>query len=598
MSTAVAYYRYSSHRQGEQSIEGQAKHAKDWASKHGCALVKEYADRAISGRSDDRAQFQLMLHELEKIKPDYLILWKVDRMGRNKEEIAYNKYRCKKAGVKVAYVAEEIPDTPEGVILESVLEGFAEYYSLQMAQNIRRGQRNAAEKCQVIGGRRILGYKTGANKQYEIDEDGAAIVRDIFKRYLAGESQTEIVNALNASGHRTLRGQTFTINSIRSLLKNEKYTGVYIWKDQIRVEGGMPAIIDHETWEKAQKLMRTNKKAPAAKETADYILTDKLFCGHCGGPMSGISGKSHTGAIHRYYTCSNRHRKRNASGCKKKNIRKEWIEETVLRHTHYLLHKEGVLEHIAHRCWEIYSNAANDTSYVDALKADLKETQTALDNLMKALEAGIFSASTKERLDQLEEKKQQLTEAIAEESSLSTLKLTEDHILYYLCKMREIPFDDPGGRQKLIDTFVNAIYVYDDKITLCYNYSGEDARVTLAELDTADVDSGFVPSALSSTKKKPPNRVVFLFSGYLVREAIRFEGKDPQVRSTAATKLRQHPKGADLQTHGGGKAAEVFLYRPPKRNHPTGWFFFLVWTVSGTRKDHASACVFCVAILF
>ena len=164
--------------------------------------------------------------------------------------------------------------------------------------------------------------------------------------------------------------------------------------------------------------------------------------------------------------------------------------------------------------------------------------------------------------------------------------------------MREIPFDDPGGRQKLIDTFVNAIYVYDDKITLCYNYSGEDARVTLAELDTADVDSGFVPSALSSTKKKPPNRVVFLFSGYLVREAIRFEGKDPQVRSTAATKLRQHPKGADLQTHGGGKAAEVFLYRPPKRNHPTGWFFFLVWTVSGTRKDHASACVFCVAILF
>lgn len=501
MATAVAYYRYSSHRQGEQSIEGQAKHAKDWAAKHGCTLVKEYADRAVSGRSDDRAQFQLMLRELEKIRPDYLILWKVDRMGRNKEEIAYNKYRCKKAGVKVAYVAEEIPNTPEGVILESVLEGFAEYYSLQMAQNIRRGQRNAAEKCQVVGGRRMLGYKTGANKQHEIDEAEAAVVRQIFKWYLDGKSQSEIVKELNASGHRTVRGHTFTVNSLRTLLKNEKYTGVYIFSDQVRIEGGMPVIIDRDTWEKAQKLMQTNKRAPAARETADYILTDKLFCGHCGGPMSGISGKSRNGSIHRYYTCSSRHHKRNTSTCKKKNVRKEWIEETVLRHTYYLLNKEGLLEQIAHRCWEIYSKAADDTSYIDALKADLKETQTALDNLMKALEAGIFSASTKERLDQLEEKKLQLMEAIAEESSLSTLKLTEEHILFYLCKMREIPHDDPEGRQKLIDTFINAIYVYDDKITLCYNYSGDDARVTLAELDAAEAEDRFVPSALSSTKK-------------------------------------------------------------------------------------------------
>ena len=90
LKPAVAYYRYSSHRQGEQSIEGQAREAQLWAASHGYTIVKEYADRAMTGMNDDREQFQLMLRELERLHPEVLILWKVDRMGRNKEEIAFN----------------------------------------------------------------------------------------------------------------------------------------------------------------------------------------------------------------------------------------------------------------------------------------------------------------------------------------------------------------------------------------------------------------------------------------------------------------------------------------------------------------------------
>ncbi len=442
---AIIYARYSSHRQGEQSIEGQITAARGWAEQHNCKIVKTYADRAVSGRTDDRVEFQLMLRELEKIRPNYLILWKIDRMGRNKEEIAYNKYRCKKAGVKVVYVAEDIPSTPEGVILESVLEGMAEYYSVQLAQNIRRGQRVAAEKCQFVGGPRMLGYVTGPDKRYVIDPDGAAIVRQIFSRYVAGESQAEIIRSLNSQGARTTKGSTFTVNSLRTLLKNEKYTGVYIFNGgEIRVEGGIPAIIDHATWEKAQKLMIKNQRAPAKRwEKANYLLTDKLFCGSCGGPMSGISGTSRNGEKHSYYTCSNRHRKTGGNGCKKKNVRKNWIEGIVLRYTKYILSDNELLEYIADKCYDAYAADKADTSYIDSLRASLKETTMALNNLLRALEAGIFNSTTKSRMDELENQKKQIEESIEIARVDAKLRLTRDDILYVLHKFRELDYDNP-----------------------------------------------------------------------------------------------------------------------------------------------------------
>jgi DNA invertase Pin-like site-specific DNA recombinase len=500
METAVAYYRYSpGGRQGEQSIEGQAAEAHRWASENNVQIVREYADRKISGRSDDRAEFQQMLRELDKIRPTYLILWKLDRFGRNREEIAFNKHKVKKAGAKLVYVAEAIPDTPEGVILESVMEGMAEYYSLQLSQNIRRGQKVAASKCLALGGHGIIGYRAGKDKQYEIDPETAPVVKEIFQRYVAGESQAQIVRWLNASGRRTSRNAPFTVNSIRTLLKNEKYTGIYIWKNEVRIEGGMPAIIDHETWEKAQKRMITNKAAPARKDVKmDFMLTGKLFCGHCGGPMSGVSGTSRNGVPHYYYTCSMKHKKSGGNGCKKKNVRKDWIEGLVLRHIRYLLEKEGFLEAIADKCYAVYAAERDDTSYVDSLRADLRDVQTSLSNLLKAIEAGIFSKTTAARMEELEAQKQQLEDEIKLSEVGSKLALTRDHILYFLLKFRDLDLNEPKSRQRLFDTFVNSIFVYDDKVVITFNYSGDDRQITLKELDTV-ADESFVSPALSST---------------------------------------------------------------------------------------------------
>lgn len=289
---AVVYARYSSHSQGEQSIEGQLSNARDYAAAHGYTIVHEYVDRAKSGRTDNRAEFQQMLKDTAKRQFSVIILWKVDRFGRNREEIAINKMKCRKNGVRVEYVAETIPDSPEGVILESVLEGFAEYYSLQLSQNIRRGRAESAEKCQSLGGNRPLGYKTGPDKKFVIDENTAPTVKMIFTMYADGKTVTEIVDKLNEMGLRTLRGGPFTKNSLHSILKNKKYIGVYEYQGR-EIKDGVPRIIEDDVFNKVQEMLKINKRAPAKTwSRADYILTDKLFCGKCGALMFGESGTS------------------------------------------------------------------------------------------------------------------------------------------------------------------------------------------------------------------------------------------------------------------------------------------------------------------
>ena len=496
---AVVYARYSSHRQGEQSIEGQLAEAYKYAAAHGLTIIKEYCDRAMTGRNDNREQFQEMLKDTAKKQFDTIILWKIDRFGRNREEIAFNKYRCKKNGVKVVYVAESIPDSPEGVILESVLEGMAEYYSLQLSQNILRGQRASAEKCQSTGGNRPLGYKTDpATKKFVIDPETAPTVRLVFDMYAKGSTVTEIVNELNNRGLRTLRGGKFTKNSLHSMLKNEKYIGIYTYKDDLRIEGGVPAIIDVETFAKVQEMLKVNKRAPAHTwSRADSILTDKLFCGHCGANMVGESGTSKTGAKHNYYICTKRKRERT---CHKKAVRQEWIEGIVLNAVVDLLKDEGLLEFIADGVFAYYQEQNADNDLADALKRKMAEVERATANIIKAIEAGIFNDATKKRMDELDAQRAEIEAELSHLELVRSWHLTRDHILFFLYEMRDKNIEDPECQKQLVQTFVNAVFVYDDKVTITFKYSGDKRTVTLAEVDSLGTEGAeFVCRALCST---------------------------------------------------------------------------------------------------
>lgn len=491
---AVVYARFSSHRQGEQSIEGQVAEAERFAKAHDLTIIHVYANRAQTGRNDNREQFQQMLADAAKHAFDALIVWKTDRIGRNKEEIALNKYHLKKNGVKIFYVAEAIPDTPEGIILEAVIEGMAAYYSEQLSQNIKRGQRASAAKAQSIGGNRPLGYLTGSNKKFIIDPETAPTVKLVFDLYAKGQTIAQIVRHLNEQGRRTLKGKPFTQNSLRTMLKNEKYIGIYKYKDEVRLEGAIPPIVDVETFYKVQELLKYNQKAAAHKYSkVDYLLTEKLFCGKCGAMMVGVSGTAKSGTKHHYYYCANQRKKL----CKKKSVRKGWIECIVLDYVIKLIQNADLLEHIAENTYQYYLAQNTDTSYTKSLQKALSDTEKSIGNLLKAIEAGILNESTKARMDELESQKDELRAALASAKLKEDLSLKKEHILFFLKQFTNMDFTDIDCQKRLIKLFVNSIFVYDDKIVLTFNYSGDNRTITLKEID-AGLEKGVqLPRSLS-----------------------------------------------------------------------------------------------------
>ncbi len=502
---AVVYARYSSHSQGEQSIEGQLSEAKKYAAAHGYTIVHEYIDRAKTGRTDNRGEFQRMLRDTAKKQFSVVIVWKVDRFGRNREEIAINKMRCRKNGVRVEYVAETIPQTPEGVILESVLEGFAEYYSLQLSQNIRRGRAESAEKCQSLGGAHPLGYTVGADKKYAIDEATAPTVRMIYTMYADGKTVTQIVKELNRLGLRTRYGKPFTNNSLGTILKNKKYIGIYEFEGR-EVADGIPRIISDDLFYKVQAMLKINQRAPVRTWSyTEYLLSDKIFCGKCGAPMFGECGTSGTGARHTYYNCSN---KKRFHACTKKAVRQADIEETVIRATLALLHDDDLLNQIIEHTWEYYLQQDNRQEELKRLQKLLGQTDTAISNLIRAIEVGILTEETKARMDELTQQKADLKASIADQQIANGYRLQKSHIEYYLKNLRNGDASNREVQKKLIQTFVNAVFVFDDHLKLTYNFSGDKSTVTLQDLKDSESGEKFAYRALCSTNLNTPQKIL------------------------------------------------------------------------------------------
>ena len=496
---AVVYARYSSHSQGEQSIEGQLAAAKTYAEARGYTIVREYIDRAVSGRTDNRDEFQKMLSDCAKKQFQVIIVWKVDRFGRNREEITFNKYRAKKHGVRVEYVAENLPDSPEGVILESVLEGMAEYYSLQLSQNIRRGCRENAKKCKYTGGRIPLGYTLDSDKHFAVNPDTAPLVRRIYKMYAEGQTITEIITALNADGLHTSEGKPFTKNSLRTILSNEKYIGIYDFKDgEIRIENGVPAIVDKDTFYRVQELLKINHRAPAAKWTrTTYLLTNKLFCGSCGGMMVGESGINRFHQKYNYYICANH--KKNKS-CSRKAIRQDWIEPYILEEITKLLMNDELIEYITENVWQYYLAQDKRIERLKGLQAQLAEVEKALGNLVKAIEAGLpITDITKNRISELDDQRSALNASITAIELNDGFHLTKEHIQYFLEQFRNLDYKDRKVQQRLIDVFVNSIYITDDELTLNFNFGGDNSQIKFTDFKSLRDSGVFVCDALSST---------------------------------------------------------------------------------------------------
>ena len=312
--TGVIYARYSSDNQREESIEGQLRECKVFAEKNGIDIVCTYIDRALSAKTDNRPDFQKMIKDSAKKQFDCVIVWKLDRFARNRYDSAHYKALLRKNGVRVLSATEAISQGAEGIILESVLEGMAEYYSAELAEKVIRGQTENALSCRFNGGTIPIGYKINKDRKFEIDNETAPYVLSAFKMYEDGMTMQEIADDLNVKGLRNNRGTKLNINGISTMLSNRRYMGEYYYRD-IVIPDGIPAIVPKDLFLRVQERIAKNKNSPARyRADEQYILSTKLYCGKCMTFMVGESGTARNKITYRYYKCLSAKRKR---GCDK-----------------------------------------------------------------------------------------------------------------------------------------------------------------------------------------------------------------------------------------------------------------------------------------
>lgn len=467
---AVIYARYSSTGQTEQSIEGQLRDCYKVAEELGLTIVKEYIDRAMTGKNDNRPNFRRMINDSAFGTFDVIITWKMDRFARNRTDSALYKKILKDNGVKVIYAAEKIPEGNEGVILESVLEGLAEYFSLDLAQKTIRGKKESIRKGKHVGGSVLYGYKIDTSKYYMIDEAAAPIIRKIFNDYVSGMKATDVAKNLNLAGIKTKVGDDWTRYKIGKVLRNKKYMGEYESFD-IQCETPIPAIVDKETFEAAQQLLAKNKKLGGRnKSRYKYQLSGKVKCGQCGSAMcgnyAGINKKNKT--VRCYYTCQG---KKEHRGCTAKAIYREKVEKIVLDNTMEIILKDDFIEMIATKIIELNQFEDESTGLINAFEIELADIKTKIDNIMTAIEEGVASKRMTDRITELESREQELQQQIEfERLKICNSLLSKEQIVYWLELFKDGDIHSTEFCDKLIDLFINKVVVFSDRVEIHYNY--------------------------------------------------------------------------------------------------------------------------------
>ena len=492
MKRAIAYARFSSDLQREESIEAQTRAIQQYCDANGFVLLTVFADRGISGTSDKRPEFQKMISTATKGDVDAVIVHKLDRFARNRYDSAFYKNILKKNNVKLISVLENLQDSPESVILESVIEGMNEYYSLNLSREVRKGLQENALECKVTGGPPALGYSVDRNTQkYIINEYEAEAVRLIFRMYLEGYSYTEIIDILNTKGYRTRRGIPFAKNSLYAILRNERYTGVYIYvKDStknpkgkyvrhgeydpdavIRIPGGIPAIINEDDFHRVQAKMK-ERQHKAAKFSAkqEYLLSGKIYCGECGSPYAGNSRKPRPDhPLYISYKCTRRNQR--DTKCNNPEINRDKLERLVLERLSGVLFNPDVIPMLVEQYNEyITEKTGSAKERVLALQTELRDVERKITNTVNLMiETG--SAAFKDKLNELEQSKEKLLFELTEaEVALKQENFSGKQIckLFHIAE-QQLKNGTLANRRMVIDQYINKVLIYPDKIEVYMN---------------------------------------------------------------------------------------------------------------------------------
>lgn len=494
MARAVFYGRFSSNNQREESIGAQLRATKDFAQRNGYEIVAEYTDKAKSGTNDKRPEFRRMIKDAESGNFDYVIVHKLDRFSRDKYDSALYKRKLKQCGVRLISVTEQLDDSPESVILESVIEGMAEYYSKNLARETMKGLKENAYKCKHTGGLPPLGYDVNEEKKYITNEKEAESVKLIFEMCISGHSRSETIDELNSRGFTTKLGTVFRPNSIHSILTNEKYTGVYVYNktakknafgkrnghaykdpnEVIRIEDGMPAIVSKEDFQKVQEILKMRKQKPGAnKAKENYLLTGLIKCGCCGKPYQGNRRKPKNKPLYVSYRCSVRDKTR-TNECDNKEIRKEYIEEYVLSELERKIFNDKAISYIADGINKNLQKQNNvDVEKKIVLSKQMEEVESQINNIVTAITNGFVQEEFKVKMDELKKRKVDIEFKLLEiEAKDINQMVTEADVRNLLRDFsgyvisRNVP-----ECKKFIRDFVKEVIVYKEHVEVIFNVS-------------------------------------------------------------------------------------------------------------------------------
>ena len=497
-NTAAIYARYSSTNQREESIEAQIRACQDYAKRNGLVIVDIYTDSAKTGTNAEREEFQRMIADSATGKFEFVIVHKLDRFSRDRyDSIAY-KRKLKLNGVTIRSVLENLDGSPESLILESLLEGMAAYYSQNLAREVLKGMKENGYKCMHVGGIPPLGYDVDKEtKKYVINEEEAMIIRYIFSSYADGIGYNRIVRYLNANGYRSKRGRPFGKNSIHDLLKNIRYTGVYTFnmrqikdsvgkrnnrpkprEEQIIIEGGMPAIIDKETFDRVQMLMSNGRQRGGQNRAhVVYLLSGILRCGECGATMCGNKSRDRHGNITYYYVCSSKDYKK---FCENKSIRKEVIEEFVLTQLLEDLFKKKSVEQLRKNLLQYQKrrqkSISNDSNI---LKSEHEEIDQKIEKIVRLVsESGVTIDTVSQEIKVLEEKRKKIEGQIDNLNKETASLIISEKQLNEMKVHEQIVRDrtDLNKLRQIISYYVKNVFVYYDRIEIEYKFaiSGND----------------------------------------------------------------------------------------------------------------------------
>ena len=464
---AAIYARYSAGSgQTDQSIEGQVRECTHFIEGRGLDLVATYADRHITGRTDRRPEFQRMIADAESGAFDVVVVYTTDRFSRDKYDSAIYKRKLKNCGVRILYAAENIPDGPEGILLEALMEGWAQYYSDELSRKILRGMHDSATKRGATGSTPPIGYRVGPDKKYEIDPDVAPHVVRAFEMYMEGSRFCDISRYFVEHDIRTGRGNPHSGQAIRRLLTSRRYIGEYHWSD-VTIPGGMPAIVSEELFNMVQRKIRIDH--PPKSKSAEYLLSGKLYCGLCGSRYKGTSGTSRHGTKYYYYKCPNKE----CSAC---TVPARQLEQYIADAISDTLRDPGMLDLIADKLYEYRRSTTRGADPEDPAKK-LEKIERQLDALALNLEKRPGSETLLNRLDALEAERDDLRIQISASAARPASAAFDRDQLRALVQIFLAGFPHSGKEattKMILDGFVQKAVRTNKKILIELNVSGLD----------------------------------------------------------------------------------------------------------------------------